>query len=1089
IFTNNSAENVGGAIYLGTGSSITFTNSEIIFKDNSADDIYFYNKNSSLIFAGDNLLPYAIKSGGNESGLIFKTGAGDLIFADTEPSIMLNTFNLQEGAVKFRANISTFSNLNISGGGVLSLLNEVAESSFYVTGNFKLEGIIEIDVDFSSGTADWIWVGGKFSAGISALSLHYEGGISRQTIKVLTSPNEFTYGDIENLWVEEGISLVIDITDFGWDLLLYSGGIWNELVRIYKKSDFNETILLPKSVASLSEIRPLPFGITPSTALVLHGRGYALDAAGQYHDLGFNLKNSSITFIDISFTNFTNVHSFGGVMSITNSTAQFLSNSNFYNNSIRVEDNLGGGAIGAQSSFIEFKDIKSNFENNFSANAGGAFALYDSKIIFTNSNIAFNNNTAVSSGGVFYLQNSTIVWANANINFKGNLADAVLNDIYFADAQSAVIFAGNNTLENGIRTSGNLEAPIIKTGSGEVTFKGEASTIENIFIVESGALNFKSRVSNISVLTMQNDTRISLENNLPNSKLFISTLTLNADLVLDINFEQSQSDKIYASSITIFTGNNLTIKNINSFEIISNEVPIIIADDFFGFNQNGIVQNNAENIFNYNSSLYTLRFDNDAKILYIKNLVPRDQDAAQTNNQKEIEDIVNGDGHLKYPLAKMNAQQKRFAYDSLSGVFYANIFKSLLYENNEFLFAQISQYPAYRQWANINYSNLEFSNSKQTLGSFKSQDIDLIVGKDLFINRILRIGVFADAEFKNFNQAQNSANLIEINAGVYAGITIDQFDAAFLASQKYGEGKAKRNIELGTTYNPQSDIFVTGFNAALKLKYNLKLLYTKNPQANLFMGPFVSYEFNQINTAQVKEENGGITNLHFAAQTLENSALKSGLEFRRQGAKLTLFANIFAGQNLGYAQKIRAEFIENEQNFKIESDDANLFFYGGQAGANVDLSKGLTIGAQFNITQNNNLKIYNANIGIVYRVTKKLWVERPHPPYLIMFEDDSEELTKESRLEIISFAKQLALSRPKFKKLSLIVRLNASKDPASIEANKLTLERANSVLKLLRKNSIPRNKLTLVTKKLTTRTRLRVRIDWDNEQPAEQEED
>jgi hypothetical protein len=570
---------------------------------------------------------------------------------------------------------------------------------------------------------------------------------------------------------------------------------------------------------------------------------------------------------------------------------------------------------------------------------------------------------------------------------------------------------------------------------------------------------------------MQKNSTLSLGN----STLFISTLSLNANLKLDIDFENGQGGKIYASSVTIFVGNNLIINKSTKYELFSYEVPIIMADDFFGLNQNGSFTNNAENIFNYDKSLYDLRFDSQSKTLYIKNIVPEDQGGAETDNEKEIEDIINEDGRLKYPISKMNDNQKRFAYDSLSGVFLANIFTSLLYANNEDLTAQIFQTPARKPWINVNYSNLEFDRAKQTLNVFQAQTLQVTAGGTLFANKFMGAGVFAGVLKSDFNQANNTADIFEANAGVYSNISLNDFNAIFLASFRQGAGGAVREINLDKLYHVKSAIFFRGFNGAANLEY--KFLLNRSKKIERRGGPFVLYEFNQAFVDEIKEnevEGDNLASLYFRPQIKQKHALKGGLGFSQKSAKVQLTAHIFGGQNLNDTQKFNAEFIENEGEFRVKSDDENLFFYGVQIGADLNLSRAITMGARFGFAFNENLRTYNASINIIHKLPKR--IKRPAVPVLTFIEN-SANLTKADQAELARFALQLKAAKPKFKRILISVRLNNSQDDLSIAANKLALERANAISRRLRSYGIPPKKISFGPRKVMLRDKIEVRIE------------
>ncbi|MDR2708618.1 MAG: autotransporter outer membrane beta-barrel domain-containing protein, partial [Elusimicrobiota bacterium] len=508
-----------------------------------------------------------------------------------------------------------------------------------------------------------------------------------------------------------------------------------------------------------------------------------------------------------------------------------------------------------------------------------------------------------------------------------------------------------------------------------------------------------------------------------------------------------------------------------------------VSNDFFRFNQQGKLKNNPENIFNYDSSLYDLYFDSAQKTLYIINIVPPDQEAAKTENQKAIEHIVNVDGYLKYPISKMSDEKKRFAYDSLSGVFLTNVFTSLLHQDNGTLLSQISQAPLYEIWLNANYGGLEFSKLNQTLGAISAQMFDINIGGDLFSNSLLRAGIFAGISKKNFNQSNNRAVLTEKNVGIYSGIFLNRFNAMLLASAAQGEGESEREIKLDKTYNPQGEISLMQFNGALKLGYDFLINRAKNLRQNA--GTFVLYEFNQVDIKQIKETDGGIVGLSFPAQTLQKHTAKFGFEFKQESSQMDFFINVFAGQDLEDKQKFELKFIGNEESFKIESDYENLIFYGGQFGINFHLTKAITLGTQFNIALNENLKNYNAGINMKYEFPKDLFKKHRNNAKTasfrvpkLKFVKNSRNLTKESELELDNFIKILKQRAPHYKQVVILVKVDDARNEVSINTNKLTMSRANSVLKILTRNKVLRRKVILSSEKEGMRDAVELRIDF-----------
>ncbi|MDR2709371.1 MAG: hypothetical protein LBC07_05305, partial [Elusimicrobiota bacterium] len=1065
-------------------STITFANSNVIFANNSVygdPDILLdaHLNNGFIVFEGENVLPNGIRIDEESSqagrGAVVKTGEETLTF-EGGGSLIGSAFNILEGRVKFNSAISTAAVLNVNAGAAFSLANNNQYDEFYIFGNFNLKGILELDINLFEGLGDWIFVGGKFSVDNATLSLNSIVTDGKENVKILTARQEFTYADLDNLYIEQdGFAFTIDRTSLGWDLIIGRDGLWNEFALAYQKAPYEYVLELPQTISALLENKPRVFGLNAATIMTFDGKGYGLNAGGEYKNLGFILENSSFTFINISFTNFTNENSSGAVISVNNSTLQFLSTVNFDKNISQGENAIGGGVVSAQNSWIDFNRVNSNFRNNISSNVGGAFAAYNSKITFTNSNLTFADNLAKSSGAAFYLQSSTIIWKNSNINFRNNFANNLANDIYFADAQSAIIFEGQNVLAGGIKISGDPNATVIKTGKGNLQFEGDKTIIESSLEVFEGGVLFNSVISSVSFIDMHEGTLLSLQDGNDNTKLFSENLILSGDLALDINFKTGQSDTIIVSSITILSGRKLIIKDPNPYDLTVREIPIIkTSTDSFFVTYSARNFTRVEDIFIYDQNLYKLRFDKNTGVLLIEDIKPFDLDVALTDNEKIIQEIVNENGFLKMPMTRLDIIKQRHALDSLSGVFYANIFMNSLLMDVQSFFSQMHQAPLFKVLVTGNISKSEVLKHQQTLGKFEAESFGALMATDLFANRVIRVGILLASNYKTFNQENNTANLIEAIGGMYWDLRYRGFSGRALVNGKYAQGTVSREIELDKIYKPTSNISLTGAGAALNLEY--MFLLNRKPNLQQIIGPFIIYELSQINIGETDEMGGEITNLHFPNQIKNSQIIKSGLEFRQRNTKTEFFINVFAGQNINEAQEFEAEFIDSEQKFKIESDTEDLLFYGGQIGLNLSLTKTIMIGAQFNMHANDNLMNYNASLNMQYKLPNKSIVPRPKLPKLT-FVENSSTLTRESAVELANFAKQFVKAKVKYKRLVIFVRVNKSKDAGSVSTNKLILERANNVAKILNKNKIPKRKISFGTKQVTTKEKIGVRVE------------
>ena len=104
----------------------------------------------------------------------------------------------------------------------------------------------------------------------------------------------------------------------------------------------------------------------------------------------------------------------GAAITVYGSTVTF-SNNSFSNNKV----NLGGGAIYAQDSSLNFNATNIFFNNIAFLGFGGALLAINTTIVLSG-NIDFVDNSALSGGAVFLL--SSVLYLNGNVSFRGNLA-------------------------------------------------------------------------------------------------------------------------------------------------------------------------------------------------------------------------------------------------------------------------------------------------------------------------------------------------------------------------------------------------------------------------------------------------------------------------------------------------------------------------------------------------------------------------------------------------------------------------------------------------------------------------------------------
>jgi predicted outer membrane repeat protein len=260
-------------------------------------------------------------------------------------------------------------------------------------------------------------------------------------------------------------------------------------------------------------------------------------------------------------------------------------------------------------SLFKFENSTVSFVNNSGRTSnGGAIYVKASNIYFANSQISFTGNTAASGGAIYMDNKADIYFSDAKITFKDNKAKGVLNDVYFHGG-AAMYLSGDNTLTNGIRTSGNKDAQIAILKDAILNFAGGNSDIKNT-VVNEGKMVFKSGASNIMTIDVSNGGGLYLKNPNSTTKLTVGSLALkeNSVLSIEIDFKKKTAPVlVLTQSATIAHGIKLEIINLTP-NAAQTEIAIISG---------GGSSLKVEN-FIYDESEYKLSIKNGK--LYISNL-------------------------------------------------------------------------------------------------------------------------------------------------------------------------------------------------------------------------------------------------------------------------------------------------------------------------------------------------------------------------------------------------------------------------------------------------------------------------------------
>ncbi|MDR2708993.1 MAG: hypothetical protein LBC07_03365 [Elusimicrobiota bacterium] len=730
------------------------------------------------------------------------------------------------------------------------------------------------------------------------------------------------------------------------------------------------------------------------------------------------------------------------------------------------------GATNAQTPFIiNGGGFSLNVQNlkNYYFDLGAAKNITFKNIGFLNFNTDTQSRMRADedlTGAVIDAKEGSLITFTGNINFKNNFSNGKPNDITLQNEDSAIIFDGAVTLVNGIRSDGLGKVQ----SNGSVVFGGDKTVIENNFEVLAGQLNFKSAVSSVNFLNFAQGTTLSLQDDKAGTKLYAGEITMRSNLMSDIDFKTFAADQIFASSITIFSGYRLTIKDSHPEDLTVNEIPIMIASSSQAFT---ILGGEA---FEYDRSLYVLRFDQKDGKLFIKNIKPEMEGGGDGSpNREDVEEIANRDGRLKYPLSRLSLDKRRKALDSLSGVFMTNIFVAQTQVNSEFLFNQIRQEASLSKvWGDINYSVTQFSKHGQTLGTFEMSGVGIDLGSDFFGTRIgaviARVGVYANANVKSFKQDENTAGLTDLGLGIYENTNVGNFNLQFLAGMRYANANTSRIIEMDTAYNPVAEFSITGIESALKMDYGFDI--GKGMKA----GPFVLVEASQNNVREIAEHGGLVTDLTFMeadwmkAQGMFGGEIKSDKDF------INVFLRGYAGMMLVKDPSFYVDFtsIENSTMY-IQSDRVDEIFYGGAVGINARLNNDVSVGAMGYGRFSHSFANYGGQISVTYILKGSV----PRLPFLES-RVGLRELTLKDRQAIKYFVKKLTHSNKKYKGLTVKIYLNVSEDEEAMQLDKAKVEWAQMVFDEMMKNGLQAARVQIIkyrVKPMTKAINLRVEMN------------
>ncbi|MCL2485072.1 MAG: hypothetical protein FWF32_03335 [Endomicrobia bacterium] len=496
IFGANEANISGGAIALASGAVADFRNSYIQARHNKAgvSGGFIYLDNSQVIFgnaiidANSSVYGGAIYAGSG-STLTF-TSANDTAFNYSSAvyggAIYLDNsyFNLESGSTM------TFTgNFAASSGGAMYITNSgtVDLSSAYINAvgnNANAAGgflytdtnkVIFGDVNFasnsargSSGKGGTLYATGaelEFMAAVTAFnysSAAYGGAIYAGNSSTLTFNNEMK---------------------FVYNRASYGGAIY--LDNSYFNLASGSTMTFTGNIAASSggAMYITNSGIVDLSSSYINAIGNSANAAGGF----LYTDTNKVIFGDVNFASNSarGSNGKGGTLYATGAELEFTGINTMFSYSSAA---YGGAIYATNGSTLTFNN-EAKFVSN-RAVSGGAIYMDSSYFDFANgSTITFTGNVATSSGGAMYVyvpNGGILDLSNVYINATGNHADGSGGFLY--TDSNKVIFGEVNFVNNTAHGINGLGGTLHAANGAEFEFTGTTTSFNNGSAAYGGAL-------------------------------------------------------------------------------------------------------------------------------------------------------------------------------------------------------------------------------------------------------------------------------------------------------------------------------------------------------------------------------------------------------------------------------------------------------------------------------------------------------------------------------------------------------------------------------------------------------------------------
>ncbi|MCL2485006.1 MAG: OmpA family protein [Endomicrobia bacterium] len=522
IFTNNISSGSGGAIYLEGTGNVYFAGSNIVAVGNIAgtNGGFIYStgeKNVDLTFSN---ITYANNTAAN-GGLLYGIGGTTFRFNGTDTNINNSTASVSGGAIYLGAG----SGVNSLGTLLNAQSNQAATGGFlYVTGGTAAFA----GANISNNTAS-VSGGAIYAQNNSKIS--FSGGTTTfQSNTSLTSDGGAVY------LIGSSISISNAYTEFINNSAAGNGG----------------AIYAEQSIMSFS-------GSIMFSSNSVNAYGYGGAIFANQSTMNFSATNGNIEFNSNKATgNFSS----GGAIRAEQAIMNFIvstGNIVFSGNSVGYSG--FGGAISALQSTMSFS--ATNGSILFSSNSAGAGerggAIYANKssmsFITVNGNIEFNSNRVETySGGAIAVDGSTMSFnvTNGNILFSSNSTSA--------NGGAIGIWSGNNSIIDFIVSSGNIIFTSNKAGSygGAIVSWADDSIIS--FNVSSGNIIFSSNTGSAGGALYLLGSTMSF--NATNGSIIFSSNSANSYSFVGSGgaiYAQNNSNISFSGGSTTFQNNKAVI--------------------------------------------------------------------------------------------------------------------------------------------------------------------------------------------------------------------------------------------------------------------------------------------------------------------------------------------------------------------------------------------------------------------------------------------------------------------------------------------------------------------------------------------------